>query len=131
MFRPIEGADEGADKSADDLPAISLQLVALDGAEHLIPAQPGDTVALALLKAGVLPMRRTALSGQARAPLCLMGVCFDCLVQIDGRANLQACIVEVSGGMRVHLQHGARALLPETSSPSSGSSSSPSSTPQR
>ena len=73
MFRPIEGADEGADKGADAQPAISLQLVALDGAEHVIPAQPGDTVALALLKAGVLPMRRTALSGQARAPLCLMG----------------------------------------------------------
>ncbi|MEZ5620583.1 MAG: (2Fe-2S)-binding protein [Burkholderiaceae bacterium] len=37
-----------------------------------------------------------------RAPMCLMGVCFDCLVEIDGRPNVQACMVEVREGMRVH-----------------------------
>jgi predicted molibdopterin-dependent oxidoreductase YjgC len=42
-----------------------------------------------------------------------MGVCFDCLVQVDGRANVQACMVKVSAGMRVVLQHGARALEPQ------------------
>ena len=45
---------------------------------------------------------------QPRAPLCLMGVCFDCLVEVDGRQNVQSCMVEVRDGMQVRLPHGAR-----------------------
>jgi NADH dehydrogenase/NADH:ubiquinone oxidoreductase subunit G len=37
-----------------------------------------------------------------------MGVCFDCLVEVDGTPNVQACMVAVRDGMRVRLQHGAR-----------------------
>ena len=44
--------------------------------------------------------------------MCLMGVCFDCLVEVDGRPNVQACMVTVREGMRVRLQHGARGLEP-------------------
>ena len=39
-----------------------------------------------------------------------MGVCFDCLVQVNEKPNVQACMVGVRDGMRVRLQHGARAL---------------------
>jgi predicted molibdopterin-dependent oxidoreductase YjgC len=39
----------------------------------------------------------------------MMGVCFDCLVVIDGRPNQQACMVTVRDGMRVERQQGARA----------------------
>ena len=39
-----------------------------------------------------------------------MGSCFECLVQIDGQPNQQACMVPVRDGMQVQLQHGARAL---------------------
>jgi len=79
----------------------------------LIRASEEQTLALALMEAGVTPIRYSAVSGEPRAPLCLMGVCFDCLVQVDGRANVQACMVRVSPGMRVVLQHGARALEPQ------------------
>ena len=102
MFRPIDPLGSA--------PTLTLQVIARDGTVHTVGTQSGDTVAIALLKAGVLPFRRTAVSGQARAPLCLMGVCFDCLVEVDGRANLQACMVEVSGGMVVRLLDGARPL---------------------
>jgi NADH dehydrogenase/NADH:ubiquinone oxidoreductase subunit G len=37
-----------------------------------------------------------------------MGVCFDCLVEVDGVQNVQACMVEVRAGMRVKLPLGAR-----------------------
>jgi predicted molibdopterin-dependent oxidoreductase YjgC len=37
----------------------------------------------------------------------MMGVCFDCLVEIDGVANRQACMIEVRDGMRVKRQLGA------------------------
>lgn len=74
-----------------------------------IRAHQGDTLAAALLSAGVVPFRRTAVSGAPRAPLCLMGVCFDCLVEVDGAQNVQSCMVEVREGMQVRLPQGAPA----------------------
>jgi predicted molibdopterin-dependent oxidoreductase YjgC len=38
----------------------------------------------------------------------MMGVCYDCLAEIDGVANRQACMVPVAAGMRIARQHGAR-----------------------
>lgn len=78
-----------------------------------LTAADGDTLALALLQAGVGHFRETAVSGAPRAPLCLMGSCFDCLVQVDGQANVQACMVRVKHGMQVQLQHGARSVEPQ------------------
>jgi predicted molibdopterin-dependent oxidoreductase YjgC len=75
-----------------------------------VPAREGETLAAALLNAGVVPFRRTPVSGQPRAPLCLMGVCFDCLVEVDGAANVQSCMVEVHEGMKVRLPDGARRI---------------------
>src|SRR4249920_3265215 len=49
-----------------------------------IVARPGDSVAAALLAAGETFLRETPVSGVPRAPYCMMGVCFDCLVEIDG-----------------------------------------------
>jgi predicted molibdopterin-dependent oxidoreductase YjgC len=73
-----------------------------------VPARQGETLAMALLSAGVVPFRHTPVSGQARAPLCLMGVCFDCLVEVDGAQNQQSCMVQVRAGMQVRLPKGAR-----------------------
>lgn len=73
-------------------------------------ARPGDSVAAALLAAGVTTLRETPVSGTPRAPYCMMGVCFDCLVEIDGVGNRQACLTMVSEGMQVRRQHGARAV---------------------
>jgi D-hydroxyproline dehydrogenase subunit gamma len=73
-----------------------------------VRAHSGETVAMALLHAGVVPFRHTPVGGQPRAPMCLMGVCFDCLVEIDGQQNVQSCMVEVRDGMTVRAQHGAR-----------------------
>jgi predicted molibdopterin-dependent oxidoreductase YjgC len=74
-----------------------------------LQARPGDTVAAALLAAGVAQFRATPLSGAPRGPWCLMGVCFDCLVEIDGRPSRQACQTLVVEGMRVRRQLGAPA----------------------
>lgn len=75
-----------------------------------VVARDGATLALALLEAGVTPLRHSAVSGEPRSPLCLMGTCFECLVQVDGQANVQACTVTVRAGMQVHRPHGARSL---------------------
>lgn len=73
-----------------------------------IAAREGETLAAALLNAGVVPFRHTPVSGKPRAPLCLMGVCFDCLVEVDGAQNVQSCMVHVRPGMQVSLPAGAR-----------------------
>jgi D-hydroxyproline dehydrogenase subunit gamma len=73
-----------------------------------ITAQPGDSVAAALLSAGVLSCRNSAVSGAPRAPYCMMGVCFECLVSIDGVGSRQACLARVRDGMRIDTQRGKR-----------------------
>ncbi len=75
-----------------------------------VEAREGDTLAAALLAAGVTSFRETPVSGAARAPYCMMGVCFDCLVEIDGVPNRQACMLLVAEGMAVRIQRGARGL---------------------
>ena len=80
----------------------------LDFEGSSIVAEAGDTVAAALLAAGVGAFRETPVGHRPRAPYCMMGICFDCLVEIDGVPNRQACMVTVADGMRVRRQHGAR-----------------------
>lgn len=73
-----------------------------------IGARTGESVAAALLNAGCVPFRHTPLSGAPRTPVCMMGVCFDCLVEVDGVQNVQACMTEVQADMQVRLPDGAR-----------------------
>lgn len=61
----------------------------------------GDTAAAALLLFGHLAVRTMPTSGKQRGPYCMMGVCFDCLVTIDGRPNRQACMTPVVEGMDI------------------------------
>jgi sarcosine oxidase subunit alpha len=75
-----------------------------------VQAQVNDTVAAALLAAGIAHCRTTPVSGAPRAPYCMMGVCFECLVEIDGAGIRQACLVPVRPGMDVKTQQGKREL---------------------
>ncbi len=77
---------------------------------RVLQAAPGDSVAAALLQAGVDRFRASVVGGEPRGPHCLMGVCFECLVTIDGVPNRQSCQVPVAEGMVVESQHGARAV---------------------
>lgn len=77
-----------------------------------VEARAGDSIAAALLAAGADRLRSTPISGRPRLPYCLMGVCFDCLVEIDGEANRQACMVEATEGMQVRRQHMIAELQP-------------------
>jgi predicted molibdopterin-dependent oxidoreductase YjgC len=64
----------------------------------------GVSVAAALLYLDRIPLRHSSLSGAPRAPFCMMGICFECLVEIDGVANQRACQVPVRPGMRLRRQ---------------------------
>lgn len=75
-----------------------------------IDAREGDTVAAALFANDIDHCRTTPVSGAPRAPYCMMGACFDCLVTIDGVGNRQGCLVRVKDGMAVATQKGKREL---------------------
>jgi len=59
----------------------------------------GTTVAAALMSSGDR-CSRTSVSGQRRAPLCGMGICQECRVNIDGLRRL-ACQTVCREGMQV------------------------------
>lgn len=71
--------------------------ISIDGRK--VSARAGESVAAALLAAGLSTFRHTAKSGARRGAYCGMGVCFECLVTIDGRPNVQSCLVPVADGM--------------------------------
>jgi len=87
--------------------AASWLTVTVDGVP--VRVREGDSVAAAVLLAGNKVYRRTLVGNRPRNPFCWMGVCFDCLVEIDGVANRQGCLVAAREGMRICRQTG----LPE------------------
>ena len=78
----------------------------MEGLPVLMPE--GASAAAAVLLAGLPAIRETPVKGSPRLPYCMMGICFDCLAEIDGVANRQACMVPVAPGMRIAPQRGAR-----------------------
>lgn len=94
MFRRLpDGHDEKA-------------VITIDG--RAVEARIGDTVAAAMLANGYAACRTTAVTGSNRGPYCMMGVCFDCLVVVDGVGSRQGCLIPVRDGMRIDLQKGRR-----------------------
>jgi D-hydroxyproline dehydrogenase subunit gamma len=63
-------------------------------------AVPGESLASALLASGRRAFRRPERRGEVRGPYCNMGVCFECVIEVDG-ALVQACMTPVRAGMQV------------------------------
>ncbi len=82
--------------------------VTIDGEAVRVPR--GSSAAAAMLMHTDGPTRTTPVSGEGRAPYCMMGVCFECLMVIDGEPNQQGCLVLAQEGMRIERQHGKRSL---------------------
>lgn len=86
MTRPRDGSAE------------PLVTIVVDGRDLRVPS--GATVAVALLSAGI-PAFRRSVRGDARGPLCGMGICYECRVTIDGLAQRRACMIAVVDGLTV------------------------------
>ena len=80
--------------------------ITIEDRQIKVPAS--DSVAAAMLAAGIVTARATPISGAHRGPYCMMGTCFECLVEIDGVPNQQACRTQVREGMNVTVQKGLR-----------------------
>lgn len=86
------------------LPGATMVRLTIDG--RTIEAPEGASVAAALLLAGHAAFGRHPVSGEPEGPWCLIGVCFGCLVEIDGITDRQACLVPVRNGMTVRTRLG-------------------------
>lgn len=93
MFRLLEERSDGFTIEIDGQPAVAF---------------PGESVAAVLLRQAEPWARTTAISSSRRSPYCMMGVCFDCLLEIDGMRSVQACLATVRQGMVVKRQAGGR-----------------------
>jgi|SRR5580700_8428616 predicted molibdopterin-dependent oxidoreductase YjgC len=67
-----------------------------------VPTYLGETVAGALLAAGINIFRQTYETGRERGQFCGMGVCYDCLIDIDRRSQ-RACMTAVAPGMKIEV----------------------------
>lgn len=74
-----------------------------------VTAIPGQSIGAALLAAGQRSLRKTRFNKKDRGIFCGIGVCFDCLVVVDGVSNQRACLIEVKSGMKVQKQDGSDA----------------------
>jgi predicted molibdopterin-dependent oxidoreductase YjgC len=84
--------------------------VTIDFEGQAMQVPGGISVAAALLACGARNFRSSVVGEEPRAPYCMMGVCFECLVEIDGVPARQSCLIPVRGGMRIKRQAGAPAL---------------------
>lgn len=91
-------------KLIDQKTPLTLEII-LDGKVVSVPENM--TVAAAALYGGMASVRETPVSGAERLPLCMMGVCFECLMTIDGQPNQRGCQVVVQPGMVIERQLGA------------------------
>ena len=87
--------------------------VAVEVEGRAVRVPEGASAAAAVLIAGLGSIRDSAVGAGERAPHCMMGVCFDCLAEIDGEPNRQSCMVTVRPGMRIRRQRGARTVVAE------------------
>src|SRR3954451_11827317 len=87
--------------------------IAVEVEGRIVRVPEGASAAAAVLLAALPTIRQTPGAGSPRAPYCMMGICFECLAEIDGVPNRQSCMVAARPGMRIRRQQGARAIDPE------------------
>ncbi len=82
---------------------VELVTISIDGEKVQVP--DGISVAAAVL--GHTHPKETCINlvdGSPRAPYCLMGVCFECMMEINGEHNVQSCLIQVAEGMTIKRQ---------------------------
>lgn len=76
----------------------------------------GEPIAVALRAAGVMAHRHTKKYDKPRGIFCAIGRCTDCVMVVDGKANVRTCITSLEEGMAVETQYGVSAKKPEDKS---------------
>ncbi|MGC0367508.1 hypothetical protein ABH922_005560 [Rhodococcus sp. 27YEA15] len=75
--------------------------------DHPVAAEPGQSIAAALIAGGRRSWRRTRVGDAPRGVFCGIGICFDCLITVNGEPNRRACLIEVRPDDVITTQEGA------------------------
>jgi len=78
--------------------------IEIDG--QSIQAYAGETIATAILASGQRTLRRTKERDEPRSIYCGIGICYDCLITVDGVPNQRACMTLAKPGLVVTKQSG-------------------------
>lgn len=79
-----------------------------------VPFSPGQTIGAALARHGIVAWRTTRFEKRQRGLFCGIGVCFDCLITVDGQRSQRACLTPAVDGAIVHSTDPDQPLSPET-----------------
>ncbi len=93
------------------LPGTEIETVDIVLNSHALKVTKGITVAAAALSNDQHFTRTTPISGSKRAPFCMMGVCNECLIVINGKPNQRACSTYVEQDMVIDTQQGVGPAL--------------------
>jgi aerobic-type carbon monoxide dehydrogenase small subunit (CoxS/CutS family) len=63
--------------------------------------QQGQSIAAALISSDTRELRTTRFGNEVRSIFCGIGICYDCVVVVDGVANQRSCLIEAKQGMKV------------------------------
>jgi hypothetical protein len=74
------------------------ELIASQVDDNHLRVPVGTSAAAAVIISGHMHFR-LSVSGEARGPLCGMGICFECKATIDGRPGGRTCQLPVREGM--------------------------------
>lgn len=77
--------------------------ITVDGEE--VEAYEGEPIAAALMAAGIKVFRKTKKRHHPRGPFCGIGLCTDCVMQVNGKPNVRTCVTPVEEGMTVQRQN--------------------------
>lgn len=86
--------------------------ITVDGVEW--PVEPGEVLSAALLARGRRTLRESPRRGAPRGAFCMMGICQECAITVDGRIR-RACVTVVRDGMVVTLQGAGAVAAPQPS----------------
>ena len=89
----------------EEKPIIKIEV---DG--EIIEAREGEPISTALLAERKMVFRYTNKNHTPRGVFCAIGRCTDCMMVVDGVANVRTCITPVKAGMKIQTQYGMSAI---------------------
>jgi len=85
----------------DQAPAGFVEII-VDG--RALAAREGETIAAALLAAGIRVNRYTPKHHEPRGLFCAIGQCTDCVMVVNGIPNVRTCVTPIAPGMKIETQ---------------------------
>jgi len=87
-----------------ELPNAKWVKITVDGKK--IKAREGETIAAALIAAGVKVFRYSVKRNEPRSLFCAIGRCTDCVMTVNNKPNVRTCVTLVAEGMKIETQKG-------------------------